>query len=86
MFLMPSFAPGVNFIIVLRAAFTCTDPGSTKNTVKSSVLFALFVSAHVKAACKTLMKLPSGSNKAAQDSWLIVSMIKTDLFVSPDKM
>jgi len=33
------------------------DPESTKNTVKSSVFFALLVSARVKAARKMMMKL-----------------------------
>ncbi len=87
MFLMPSFAPGVNFIIVLQAAFTCTDHESTKVQSSHQFFFALSVSVHTKAAHKTSTKLTPGSNTAAQDSRLIVSIIKTDLFyISPDKM
>ena len=41
---------GVNFIIVLRAAFTLVDPESAKKTVESSSFFALSGSASVKAA------------------------------------
>ena len=40
----------VNFINVLRAAFSLTDPESTKKTVKSSSFFALSGSPSVKAA------------------------------------
>ena len=48
---------GVNFINVLRAAFTCTDPKSAKKTVKSSSFFALSGSSIVKAALRMLVKL-----------------------------
>ena len=53
---------GFNFINVLQAAFTCTDPISAKKTVKSSSFFALSGSASVKAAHRTLMKLTPGVN------------------------
>jgi len=36
------FRSGVNFINVLREAFTLVDPKSVKNTVKSSVSFYAF--------------------------------------------
>ncbi len=50
--------PGVNFINVLRAAFTRADPESAKKTVKLSVFFALSGSVKsVKAAHRTLVKL-----------------------------
>ena len=49
--------PSVNFINVLRAAFTHADPESAKKTVKSSSFFALLGSARVKAARRMLMKL-----------------------------
>jgi len=49
--------PGVNFINILRAAFTHTDPKSAKKTVKLSVFFMLFGSVHSKAASGTLMIL-----------------------------
>ena len=52
--------PGVNFINVLRAAFTLADPKSAKKTVKSISFFALLGSASVKAACRTLVKLNRG--------------------------
>jgi hypothetical protein len=37
--------------------FTRTDPKSAKITIKTSVLFALLETAHVKALCKILVKL-----------------------------
>ena len=46
----------VNFINILRVAFTRANPKSAKKTVKSSSFFALLGSACVKAACRTLMK------------------------------
>jgi len=47
------FAPGVNFIIVLQAAFTHIDPKCAKKTVKSALSFYAF---------RTLMKLNPGVN------------------------
>jgi len=49
--------PGVNFIYVLHASFTCAHPKSAKKTVKLSIFFALLGSALVKGAHKMLMKL-----------------------------
>jgi len=46
----------VDFINILRAAFTCPDLNSTNNTVKQSVFFALLGSARVKAVHKMLVK------------------------------
>ncbi len=43
-------APGVNFINILLAAFTSTDPKSAKKTDSFTVSFALLGSALVKAA------------------------------------
>jgi len=51
---------GVNFINVLRAAFTRTDPKSVKKTDDLTVFFALLGTAHMKAALKTLVKLTPG--------------------------
>ncbi len=51
---------GVNFINVLQAAFTHTDPKSTKKTVKLSVYFVLLGSERTKAAHRMLMKLTTG--------------------------
>jgi len=42
--------PGVNFINILRAAFTLVDPKSVKNTVKSSVSFYAF-GIYVRKSC-----------------------------------
>jgi len=53
--------PGLNFINVLREAFTCADPKSIKKTVKLSI-FMLLGSTSVKAVHKTLMKLNPGVN------------------------
>ncbi len=51
---------GVNFTNILRAAFTCVDPKSAINTVKSSAFFALLGSLLVKAVRKMLVKLTPG--------------------------
>ena len=51
---------GVNFTIVLWAAFTLEDPESAKKVLDLTVFFALLVSTYVKAACRTLMKLTPG--------------------------
>jgi hypothetical protein len=52
---------GVNFIKVLRAAFTCTDPEGVKKTVKSSIFLALLGYAHVKQLIEhSLVKLTTG--------------------------
>ncbi len=47
----------VNFINVLQAAFTLTDPKSAKKTDNLTVFFALLGSSGAKAACKMLEKL-----------------------------
>ncbi len=52
--------PGVNFINILRAAFTCADPKSTKMTVKLSVFVYLSGSALEKADRRMFMKLTLG--------------------------
>ncbi len=51
---------GVNFINVLWAAFTHTNPKSAKKIVKLSIFFALLGSARSKAVCRTLMKWNPG--------------------------
>jgi len=43
---------GVNFINVLRTAFTCVEPKSVKKTVKLSVFFLLLGATGVKAIRK----------------------------------
>jgi len=48
---------GVNFINLLRAAFTQKEPKFAKKTVRSSVSFALLGPTQIKAARKMLMKL-----------------------------
>ena len=58
--------PGVNFINVLQATFTCADPEIAKKTVKSSSCFALLGSSSVKAAHRTLMKLTPGWHGMSQ--------------------
>ena len=72
------FRPGVNFINVLRAAFTHADPESAKKTVKSSSFFALLGSARVKAARRMLMKLnPAMWLSTAFGIVIILSAINT---------
>jgi len=51
---------GVNFINILRAAFTHTDFQSARKTVKLSVFFALSRSTCAKSAHRTLIKLTPG--------------------------
>ncbi len=46
---------GLNFINVLKAAFTCADPESTNSQIMS--LFAFWGSASAQAARRTLEKL-----------------------------
>jgi len=48
---------GLNFINILRTAFTIADPKSVKKTVKLLIFFSLSGSTSVKAAGKTLVKL-----------------------------
>ncbi len=52
----------LNFINVLRTAFTLADPKSVKKTVKLSIFFTLLGSASVKAVLRTLMKLTQDLN------------------------
>ncbi len=40
--MLAKLTPGLNFINVLRTAFTLIDPKSVKNTVKSKVSFYTF--------------------------------------------
>jgi len=54
---------GVDFINILRAAFTFKDPKSVKNTIKPSVFFVLLGSAGIKASHKMLVKLTPGQQK-----------------------
>ncbi len=49
--------PGVNFINILRAAFACADPKSTKRTYNLTVFLG---SARVKAARIMFVKLTPG--------------------------
>ena len=44
--------PGVDFTIILRAAFTQANPKSAKKTVRSSSFFALLGSVSLKAVHK----------------------------------
>jgi len=52
--------PGLNFINVLRTAFTQADPESVKFQLSRQHLFTLLGSASIKAAGRTLMKLTPG--------------------------
>jgi len=55
-------APGINFINVLRAAFTEAVPKRVKIMSSHQYLFTLLGSACLKAAHKILMKLTTGVN------------------------
>jgi len=52
-----AIAPRVNFITVLRAAFALTDPECAKRLTTCLSFFALSGFVHVKAACRSMMKL-----------------------------
>jgi len=54
----------LNFINVLRTAFTLTDPESVKKRVKLSIFFTLLGSTSVKAVSRTLMKLSPSVQRA----------------------
>ncbi len=54
------FNPGVNFINVFHAAFTCADPKTVKWYLWLDWVLTLSGSVHVKAACRTLMKFTPG--------------------------
>jgi len=49
--------PGVNFIIILQAAFALTDPKNAKRSDNSTVFIALSGFVIVKTACRMLMQL-----------------------------
>ncbi len=51
---------GLNFINVLRTAFTLVDPKSVKKQLSHKYLFTLSGSTSVKAVHRTLMKLTPG--------------------------
>jgi len=56
--------PGLNFINILRAAFTLVDPQSVKKIQLSpQYLFTLLGSVRVKAVLKPLMKLSPGVSR-----------------------
>ena len=54
--------PGVNFNNILCAAFLLADPESANKLLDLAIFFALLVSASVKAARRTLLKLTPGVN------------------------
>jgi len=51
---------GINFINILRAAFTNPDPKSAKKSDDMTLFFVLLGSAHVIAVGKNLVKLTPG--------------------------
>jgi hypothetical protein len=53
---------GLNFINVLRTAFTPVAPKSVRIQSSSQYLFTLLGSTSAKAVCKTLVKLTPGVN------------------------
>ena len=58
---MVKSTPGVNFTNVLQATFTNADPKSAQKDSQVKQLFCAFgISAHVKAACRMLVKLTPG--------------------------
>jgi hypothetical protein len=71
--------PGVNFINILQAAFTCADPNSAKKIVKLSVFCALSGSVCTKAACKTLLKLTPDVINQVSKAFFAENVGKIDL-------
>jgi len=59
--LTSSITAGLNFINILRAAFTLADPECIKRQSLHQYLLALLGSMSAKAARRTLMKLTSGA-------------------------
>ncbi len=55
--MLTKLTPGLNFINVLRTAFTPVVPKSVKIQLSHKYLFTLSGSTGAKAACRTLMKL-----------------------------
>ncbi len=51
--------PWVNFINILRKAFTSSDPKSAKKTFSLTVFFGLLGYECIKASSRTLIKLTS---------------------------
>jgi len=77
--MLVKLTPGVHFINVLQAAFTCTDSKSIKGTVKLSIFFTLLGSAIVKAARRLLAKLSPEVKRRMQNvlsssNWEICSI------------
>ena len=68
--------PGLNFINILWAAFTHTDPESVKNQLRYQYLFRLLGSAHTKAACR-LMKLTLGVDFTSFRAFIVQKCIVT---------
>ncbi len=60
--MLMKLTPGLNFINVLRTAFTLIDPKRVKKTDDLTVFFTLLGSTSVKAVPRTLMKLSPGVN------------------------
>jgi len=58
--MLMKLTPGVNFIKILCTSFMLVDPKSIKKIDNLSIFFMLLGSAHVKAVCRTLMKLTTG--------------------------
>jgi len=58
--ILVELTPEVDFIYMLRAAFTYAGPKSIKIQSSCQYLFALLESVRVKAARKKLMKLTPG--------------------------
>ena len=57
--------PGLNFINILRTAFTLVDPQSIKIQLSHQCLFMLLGFTSVKAVRRTLMKLSPAHIKAS---------------------
>ncbi len=71
--------PGVNFINVLRAAFTLVAPQCIRTQSSYQYLFTLLGSTFVKAVRRMLMKLSPGMQLKRSDhnTLLFFSLIKT---------
>ncbi len=55
--MLAKLSPGINFINILREAFTHKDPKSTTKTDNLTVFFVYFGSVRIKSFTKTVGKI-----------------------------
>jgi hypothetical protein len=81
-FTLMKLTAGVNFTIILQAAFRRANPKSAERKKVIVCLFALLGSARAKASGKTLLNLTQALGSLSQISRLICSFSYRDRFIS----